>query len=194
MGPEPSGRHTRRAHQCICPGDHAQGRPGAQNGSSFSGAKQQQHLLWKKQAPCGFTRNGATLSPVAQDRDGKLSVEEFVVWFLSEVAALLPFKRNGATTLSCAPLYNRLVYYMLAGRGPGVRRKVSGLQVGQLMQLCADVGIIDQAETVERNALQIAGTYASCDRAVVGVRPILAHAALHSAHYQAVVRRGSSCY
>lgn len=141
----------------------------------------------------------ATLSPVAQDRDGKLSVEEFVVWFLTEVAALLPFKRNGATTLSCAPLYNRLVYYMLAGGGPGVRRKVSGLQVGQLMQLCADVGIIDQAETVERNALQIAGTYASCDRAVVGVRPVLAHAALHSPHtkkwldVQAAVTKQGTC-
>ena len=29
------------------------------------------------------------------DKDGQLSLQEFVLWFLTEVAALLPFKRNG---------------------------------------------------------------------------------------------------
>ena len=46
-----------------------------------------------------------------QDKDGVLSLQEFMLWFHTEVAAALPFKRNG-TDIRVSPLYNRFVYYM----------------------------------------------------------------------------------
>ncbi len=50
-----------------------------------------------------------------EDKDGMLSLSEFMVWFSTEISAALPFKRNGAYTseAAAAPLYNRFVYYML---------------------------------------------------------------------------------
>ncbi len=47
-----------------------------------------------------------------QDGDGLLCASEFMIWFSTEVAAVLPFKRNGMASQTCAPLYNRMVMMM----------------------------------------------------------------------------------
>ncbi len=61
-----------------------------------------------------------------QDHDGLLDVSDFVLCFLTEVAATLPLKVNGSPQQQpfCAPLYNRLLYFTLMDSGEGVRRKV----------------------------------------------------------------------
>lgn len=97
-----------------------------------------------------------------QDKDGVLSLQEFMLWFHTEIAAALPFKRNG-TGVQVSPLYNRFVYYMLAESGSGVRRKATGLQLGQFLRLCQDHRVTSDSK-MARNAAQLARSSAFSDR------------------------------
>ena len=97
-----------------------------------------------------------------QDKDGVLSLQEFMLWFHTEIAAALPFKRNG-TGIQVSPLYNRFVYYMLADSGAGVRRKATGLQLGQFLRLCQDHNVTTDSK-MARNAAQLARSSAFSDR------------------------------
>eukprot|EP00195_Chlamydomonas_chlamydogama_P000459 CAMPEP_0202917754 /NCGR_PEP_ID=MMETSP1392-20130828/71759_1 /ASSEMBLY_ACC=CAM_ASM_000868 /TAXON_ID=225041 /ORGANISM="Chlamydomonas chlamydogama, Strain SAG 11-48b" /LENGTH=622 /DNA_ID=CAMNT_0049610613 /DNA_START=267 /DNA_END=2135 /DNA_ORIENTATION=- len=97
------------------------------------------------------------------DQDGMLSVGEFMVWFLTEVAGLIPLKRNGAAYHAGAPLYNRFVYYMLSDSGTGVRRKGSGLQLHQLLKMCRDFRVTSNVVEA-RNGAQVARGAAASDR------------------------------
>ena len=72
-----------------------------------------------------------------QDKDGVLSLAEFMLWFHTEVAVALPIKRNGTGT-QAAPLYSRFLYYMLIDSGAGVRRKATGLQLGHFLRMMQD--------------------------------------------------------
>ena len=97
-----------------------------------------------------------------QDKDGMLSLCEFMLWFHTEIAAALPFKRNG-TSSQAAPLYNRFVYYMLVDSGSGVRRKATGLQLGHFLRMCHDCGVTADAQ-MARNAVQLARSSAFSER------------------------------
>lgn len=97
-----------------------------------------------------------------QDKDGVLSLQEFMLWFHTEVAAALPFKRNG-TDIRVSPLYNRFVYYMLADSGAGVRRKATGLQLSSFLRLCQDHNITSDSK-MARNVAQLSRSIAFSDR------------------------------
>ena len=104
-----------------------------------------------------------------QDKDGMLSLCEFMLWFHTEIAAALPFKRNG-TSSQAAPLYNRFVYYMLVDSGSGVRRKATGLQLGHFLRMCHDSGVTADAQ-MARNAVQLARSSAFSERVLGKVGP-----------------------
>ncbi|GAX76157.1 hypothetical protein CEUSTIGMA_g3601.t1 [Chlamydomonas eustigma] len=97
-----------------------------------------------------------------QDKDGMLSLSEFLLWFLTEVSAYLPFNCVGGNSTT-APLYNRFVHYMLADCGAGVRRKASGLLMGQFTRMCLECQLTSD-EHIARNAAQVASRVAASDR------------------------------
>ena len=87
-----------------------------------------------------------------EDGDGMLSLSEFLIWFCSEVAALLPVSRNGLAS-SC-PIYNRLLSYQISENGAGVRSKSSGLSTISWLKLCKDFSLCDETEKA-REVIQV---------------------------------------
>ncbi|KAG2483619.1 hypothetical protein HYH03_017499 [Edaphochlamys debaryana] len=92
-----------------------------------------------------------------QDGTGIVSAQDFVVWLLSEVAALVPIRESFDAVTGLRPLYNQYHAVLLGdvGFAEGTRRPATGMLSWQFLRLVEQYGISASSESA-RHAFKAA--------------------------------------
>ncbi|GLI63098.1 hypothetical protein VaNZ11_006002, partial [Volvox africanus] len=104
-----------------------------------------------------------------QEGSGVIGAQDFVVWLLTEVAALLPVRDAFCLVTGLRPLYNQFHAVLLGDVGftDGARRPLLGLAAAQFSRLAEEYGLSGSSEGV-RNAFKAARASVGAFRASSG--------------------------
>ncbi|GIL50079.1 hypothetical protein Vafri_6408 [Volvox africanus] len=104
-----------------------------------------------------------------QEGSGVIGAQDFVVWLLTEVAALLPVRDAFCLVTGLRPLYNQFHAVLLGDVGftDGARRPLLGMAAAQFSRLAEEYGLSGSSEGV-RNAFKAARASVGAFRASSG--------------------------